>query len=63
MRRQLHGCQPLQTHQPKALDLLIVADPFRRSEGPLAASSQMLRETITNIRIDLSEGHSRYMFE
>src|SRR5712691_9838105 len=49
----------LQAHQPKSLDLLIVTDPFRRSEGPLAASSQMLRETIPNVRVDLSEGHAR----
>src|SRR5664279_852225 len=56
MRRQLHGCQPSQVHQPKSLDLLIEADPFRRSEGPLAASSQMLRETTTNVPVDLSEG-------
>src|ERR1017187_4880695 len=59
MRRQLHGCQPLQAYQSKTLDLLIVTNPFRRSEGPLAASSQMLRETISNVRVDLSEGHSR----
>ena len=59
MRRQLHGCRPLQTQQSKSLDLLVVTDPFRRSEGPLAASSQMLRETITNVRVDLSEGHAR----
>src|SRR5450756_2176057 len=56
MRRQLHGCQFLQIHQPKSLDLLIEADPFRRSEGPLAAPSQMLRETITNVRVDPSGG-------
>src|SRR5258706_8569315 len=58
MRRQLHGCPLLQAHQSKTLDLLIKADPFRRPEGPLAASSEMLRETIANVRIDLSEGHS-----
>ena len=46
MRRQLHGCQPLQTLQPKTLELLIETDPFRRSEGPLAAPSQMPRETV-----------------
>src|ERR1019366_10339912 len=56
MRRQLHGCQPSQVHQPKPLDLLIEADPFRRSEGPLAASSQMLRDTTTNVPVDVSEG-------
>src|ERR1039457_6066090 len=56
MRRQLHGCQPSQVYQPKPLDLLIEADPFRRSEGPLAASSQMLRETTTNVPVDVSEG-------
>src|ERR1039458_8623831 len=55
MRRQLHGCQPLQVHQPKTLELRIEADPFRRSEGPLAASSQVLRETIANVPVDLSE--------
>ena len=59
MHRQLHGCQSLQSHQPKSLDLLIESDPFRRAEGPLAASPQMLRETITNVRIDLSESHAR----
>ena len=32
MRRQLHGCQLLQGYQSKALDLLIVTDPFRRSD-------------------------------
>src|ERR1019366_1290019 len=56
MRRQLHGCQPSQVHQPQSLDLLIEANPFRRSEGPLAASSQMLRETTTNVPVDVSEG-------
>src|ERR1039458_9490863 len=56
MRRQLHGCQPSQVHQPQSLDLLIEANPFRRSEGPLAASSQMLRETTTNGPVDVSEG-------
>src|ERR1035438_8075951 len=56
MRRQLHGCQPSQVHQPKPLNLLIEADPFRRSEGPLAASSQMLREPTTNVPVDVSEG-------
>src|SRR2546430_2019180 len=39
MRRQLHGCPLLQPHQSKSLDLLVEADPFRRSEGPLAAPS------------------------
>src|SRR5664280_754877 len=58
MRRQLHGCQPLQIHQPKSLDLLIEADPFRRSVGPLAAPSQMLRETAADVRVDRSEGHA-----
>src|SRR5260370_6323682 len=56
MRRQLHGCQPLQIHQSKALDLFIVADSFRRSVGPLAAPSQVLRETVSNVRVDLTEG-------
>src|SRR5260370_2557526 len=56
MHRQLHGCQPLQSHQPKTLDLLIETDTFRRSVGPLAAPSQMLRETVANVRVDLSEG-------
>src|ERR1039458_7399312 len=56
MRRQLHGCQPLQVHQPKSLDLLIETDPFRRSVGPLAAPSQVLRETVSNVRVDLAEG-------
>jgi hypothetical protein len=59
MRRQLHGCQPLQVHQPKSLDLLIEADPFRRTVGPLAAPSQVLRETVSNVRVDLSEGLAR----
>src|SRR5260370_16486844 len=56
MRRQLHGCQPLQIHQSKSLDLLIVADPFRRLVGPLAAPSQVLRKTVSNVRVDLAEG-------
>src|SRR5260370_18439671 len=56
MRRQLHGCQPLQALQPKSLDLLIETNSFRRTEGPLAASFQMLRHTITNVRGDLAEG-------
>ena len=59
MRRQLHGCQPLQIHQPKSLDLFVIADAFRRTEGPLAAPSQVLRETVSNVRVDLSEGHAR----
>src|SRR5450759_5786727 len=58
MRRQLHGCQPLQIHQPKSLDLFIETDPFRRSVGPLAAPSQVLRETVSNVRVDLAEGHA-----
>src|ERR1017187_6959751 len=56
MRRQLHGYQHLQILQPKSLDLFVEADPFRWSVGPLAAPSQMLRETVTNVRVDLSEG-------
>jgi hypothetical protein len=56
MHRQLHGCQSLQFHQSESLDLLIETDPFRRSEKPLAAPSQMLHETVANIRVNLSEG-------
>src|SRR5438309_11827314 len=41
--------QPLQAHQSNSPDLLIESDPFRRTEGPLAAPSQMLRETLTNV--------------
>src|ERR1039457_446636 len=59
MRRQLHGCQHLQVLQPKSLDLFVVADSFRRSVGPLAAPSQVLRETVSNVRVDLAEGHAR----
>ena len=33
-----------------------VGNPARRLVGPLAASSQMLRETIANVRIDVSKG-------
>src|SRR5260370_32746760 len=29
---------------------------FRRSVGPLAAPSQMLRETVADVRVDLAEG-------
>src|ERR1035441_8497845 len=58
MRRQLHGCQPLQIRQPKSLDLLIETDAFRRSVGPLAAPSQTLRETAADVRVDLAEGHA-----
>src|ERR1035438_3290011 len=46
-------------HQPKALDLFVIADPFRRPEGPLAAPSQMLRETTPKVRVNLSEGYPR----
>src|SRR5260370_11231641 len=56
LRRQLRGCQPLHIHQSKSLDLLIVADPFRRLVGPLAAPSQVLRKTVSNVRVDLTEG-------
>src|ERR1700682_785363 len=48
-----------QAHQPKTLDLLVVADPFRRTEGPLTAPSQMLLETVHDVRVDLSEGDPR----
>src|SRR5450755_400953 len=56
MRRQLHGCQHLQIPQPKSLDLFVEANPLRRSVGPLAAPSQMLRKTVSNVRVDLAEG-------
>src|SRR5260370_3014846 len=56
MRRKLPGGQPLQIRQSKSLDLLIVADPFRRLVGPLAAPSQVLRKTVSNVRVDLTEG-------
>src|SRR5450631_4143698 len=56
MRRQLHGCQHLQILQSKSLDLLIETDPFRRAVGPLAAPSQVLCETVSNVRVDLAEG-------
>ncbi len=49
----------LQNSQPQFVEVLIVAAPFRRSEGPLAASPQMLRETIANVPVDLPEGHPR----
>src|SRR5258707_5305299 len=55
MRRQLHGCRHLQILQPKPLDLFVEADPFRRSVGPLAAPSQVLRETVSSVRVDPSE--------
>src|SRR5689334_20417709 len=45
--------------QPKTLDLFVIADSFRRTEGSLAAPSQMLRETASNARVDLSEGYAR----
>jgi hypothetical protein len=48
-----------QTNQPKALDLFVIADSFRRMEGPLAASSQMLRDTIPKVRVDLAEANAR----
>ena len=50
---------PLQDAQPHFVEVLIVADPFRRAERPLAAPSQMLRETVSNVRVDLSKGHAR----
>jgi hypothetical protein len=47
LHRQLHGCRPLQIHQPKSLDLLIESDSFRRSVGPLAVrASLMVHATI-----------------
>src|SRR5260370_24379398 len=55
MRRQLHGCQPLQIHQSKSLDLLIVADPFRRLVGPVASPSRVPRQTVSNGRVYLTE--------
>jgi len=51
MHRQWHGCQSLQFHQSESLDLLIETDPFRRSEGPFAAPSQMVHKTVANIRV------------
>jgi hypothetical protein len=48
--------------ESESLDLPVIADSFRRSEGPLAAWSQVLRETIANVRVDLPEGHPRVCF-
>src|SRR5436190_19549342 len=44
---------------PAQSDLLVIADSFRRTEGPLAAPSQMLHETVPNVRVALSEGYAR----
>src|SRR5665213_432765 len=49
----------LQIPQPEFVEMVIVAAPLRRTEGPLAASSQMLRETLTNVRVDVAEGLPR----
>ena len=37
-------------------ELPVVADPFQRSEGPLTAATQMLRKSLTKVRVDLAEG-------
>ena len=42
----------LQRQQTQSLEMLVVANPFRRSEGPLAAASHMPRETLTDVRVD-----------
>src|SRR5258708_39922238 len=58
MRRQLHGLVNLQLDQSHVLEMPVVSHAFRWSKGPLAASSQVLRKTITNVQVDLAEGHA-----
>src|SRR5260370_30842981 len=58
MRRQLHGLVNLQLDQSHVLEMPVVSHSFRWSKGPLAASSQVLRKTITNVQVDLSESHA-----
>jgi hypothetical protein len=57
IHRQLRGVGS-QIKQPHALKLFIVSHPLRRSEGPLAAPSQVLHETVAHVRVDLPQGHS-----
>ena len=52
------GCS-LQVNQPKLLEVVVKAAPFRRAEGPLAAPFEMLLQTVSNVRVDLPEGLSR----
>src|SRR6202035_4484966 len=58
MRRQLHGLVNLHLDQSHVLEMPVVSHAFRWSKGPLAASSQVLRKTITNVQVDLSESHA-----
>ena len=39
--------------------MMVNADPFRRSKGPLAAPSQMLAETVASVVVDRSKGLTR----
>ena len=56
LAQAVEGGQPLQTHPPHALELRVMADAFRRAEGPLAASPQMLRGASENVRVEGTEG-------
>src|SRR3990172_10321917 len=55
MYRQLHG-RASQIHQAQALEVLVVGHPFRRSEGPLAATAHVDREPLTRVGVDRAEG-------
>src|SRR5437868_14656039 len=48
-----------QIHQPHPFELLVVAHPFRRSVGPLAATPHMPREALSRVPVDLPICHSR----
>ena len=54
-RRQLHGSPESEKLQAEALKVRIIRDSLRRTEGPLAASPQILAETDLHVFIDLVE--------
>src|SRR5216684_4563627 len=39
--------------------MVVIAHPFWRSKGPLAAPPQMLLETVSNVRVNLPKRHAR----
>src|SRR5215831_1279429 len=49
----------LQVQQPETFELPVVTDPFRRSEGPLTAATEMLRKSLTKVRVDRTESLPR----
>ena len=46
-----------QPYQSQSVEERIETHPFRQSEGPLAAPSQMVRETVSDVPVDVTESH------